>query len=59
MTARGGILTKQDLKDFHVSINEPIVIPISPGLIGYTTQAPSSGPVLAFILNILRSRKTF
>ena len=53
---RGSIITKEDLANYHVAIKEALPIEISDSLIGFTTHAPSSGPILSFILNILRGK---
>ncbi|CAF1420449.1 unnamed protein product [Rotaria sordida] len=51
---RGGIITKQDLADYQVDFDEALHIPLKNSLTGFTSQAPSSGPILIFILNILQ-----
>ena len=51
---RGGIITKQDLADYQVDFREALSVNINSSLTAFTTQAPSSGPILTFILNILR-----
>ncbi|CAF3355169.1 unnamed protein product [Rotaria socialis] len=50
----GGIITKQDLADYQVDFNEALSVNLNASLTAFTTQAPSSGPLLIFILNILR-----
>lgn len=50
----GGIVTKQDLADFEVDFEEALSVRLNDSLTAFTTQAPSSGPLLIFILNILR-----
>ncbi len=51
---RGGIITKEDLADYQVDFQDALTIHLNDSLTGFTTQAPSSGPLLNFILNILR-----
>ena len=51
---RGGIITKQDLADYQVDFREALTVHLNESLTAFTTQAPSSGPILTFILNILR-----
>ncbi len=51
---RGGIITKQDLADYEVEFREALNIDIDNISTAYTTHAPSSGPILTFILNILQ-----
>ncbi|KAH8409123.1 hypothetical protein KR009_008334, partial [Drosophila setifemur] len=53
--ALGGILTEQDLRDFRVrwETDGHIAAHVSGGYTLYSTPLPSSGPVLAFILNLM------
>ncbi|CAF0927283.1 unnamed protein product [Rotaria sordida] len=51
---QGGIITKQDLADYDVDFQEALSIDLKSSLTAYTTHAPTSGPILAFILNILQ-----
>ncbi|CAF1282486.1 unnamed protein product [Adineta ricciae] len=51
---RHGIITKKDLADFQVDFREALSIEMNATLTAFTTHAPSSGPILAFILNILQ-----
>jgi gamma-glutamyltranspeptidase/glutathione hydrolase/leukotriene-C4 hydrolase len=51
---RGGIITKQDLQDYEVDFREALSIDIGNLYTAYTTYAPTSGPILTFILNILQ-----
>jgi len=51
---RGGIITKQDLADYEVDFREALSIDINNNYTAYTTHAPSSGPILTFILNIFQ-----
>ncbi|CAF2653013.1 unnamed protein product [Rotaria sp. Silwood2] len=50
----GGIITKQDLADYQVDFDEALRVNLNDSLTAFTTKAPSSGPILIFILNILR-----
>ncbi|CAF1307416.1 unnamed protein product, partial [Didymodactylos carnosus] len=45
---------KADLQTYEVDVEEAIQIKLNDTLTGFTTAAPSSGPILAFILNILK-----
>jgi gamma-glutamyltranspeptidase/glutathione hydrolase/leukotriene-C4 hydrolase len=56
---RGGIITKQDLADYYVEFEEALNVTLNDSLTAFTTQAPSSGPILLFILNILRGIENF
>ncbi|CAF3967088.1 unnamed protein product, partial [Rotaria sordida] len=51
---QGGIITKQDLADYDVDFQEALSIDLNSSLTAYTTHAPTSGPILTFILNILQ-----
>jgi gamma-glutamyltranspeptidase/glutathione hydrolase/leukotriene-C4 hydrolase len=50
----GGIITKEDLADYQVDFRDALSVNLNDSLTAFTTQAPSSGPLLTFILNILR-----
>lgn len=50
----GGIITKQDLAEYQVDFQEALNVSLNESLTAFTTHAPSSGPILMFILNILR-----
>ncbi|CAF2748616.1 unnamed protein product [Rotaria sp. Silwood2] len=50
---KGGILTRDDLRQYKLDFSESIGVNLTNELIGYTSSAPSSGPILIFILNIL------
>ncbi|CAF1527772.1 unnamed protein product, partial [Rotaria sordida] len=50
---KGGILTQDDLRQYKLDFSESIFVNLTDKLIGYTSSAPSSGPILIFILNIL------
>ena len=51
---QGGIITKQDLAEYQVEYEEALSVTLNESLTAFTTHAPSSGPILIFILNILR-----
>jgi gamma-glutamyltranspeptidase / glutathione hydrolase / leukotriene-C4 hydrolase len=53
---RGGIITREDLVSYTVDLQEALSIDLNNSLIAYTSHAPSSGPILAFILNLLEGR---
>ncbi|XP_050301524.1 glutathione hydrolase 1 proenzyme-like isoform X2 [Anthonomus grandis grandis] len=50
---KGGIITAEDLINYEPEWQEPIKADLSGNQVLYTSPLPSSGPVLAFILNIL------
>jgi len=54
ITDKGGIISKQDLADYKVDFREALSVDIGDSLTAYTTYAPTSGPILTFILNILQ-----
>lgn len=54
---RGGIITKDDLAKYEIDYDEALNVTLNDSLTAFTTQAPSSGPILIFILNILRGYK--
>ncbi|CAF1456445.1 unnamed protein product, partial [Didymodactylos carnosus] len=54
---KGGIITKEDLKNYTVHFDEALAVKLNDSLTAYTTHAPSSGPLLVFILNILQGYK--
>ncbi len=56
---RGGIITKQDLAEYTVDFREALSVDINNLYTAYTTHAPSSGPILTFILNILQGISDF
>ncbi|GAB0087187.1 Gamma-glutamyltranspeptidase [Sergentomyia squamirostris] len=49
----GGIVTEEDLLQYKVRWGPPVKARLKSGYTLYTTPAPTSGPLLAFILNIL------
>ena len=51
---RSGIITKQDLADYDVDFRDALSVDIGNSSTAYTTYAPTSGPILTFILNILQ-----
>ena len=53
VNAHGGILTVDDLKDYRAILRKPIRTKLGSYEV-LNTPAPASGPVLAFILNILK-----
>lgn len=52
--AAGGIITMDDLVNFKVNWNEPTSTQLRDGNTLYSVPLPSSGGVLAFILNIMK-----
>ena len=50
---QGGIITEEDLRDYQVDVQEALSVDLNNTYTAYTSQAPSSGPILTFILNIL------
>ncbi|KAL7742787.1 hypothetical protein ACLKA6_019599 [Drosophila palustris] len=50
----GGIITEQDLQDYDVRWEEPLVSVFANGYNLYTTPLPTSGAVLIFILNVMK-----
>ena len=53
VNAHQGILTVEDLKDYRAILRKPIRTKLGSYEV-LNTPAPASGPVLAFILNILK-----
>ncbi|XP_055680915.1 glutathione hydrolase 1 proenzyme-like isoform X2 [Lutzomyia longipalpis] len=49
----GGIVTEEDLLEYRVRWEKPVTARLKSGYTLYSTAAPSSGPLLAFILNIM------
>jgi gamma-glutamyltranspeptidase/glutathione hydrolase/leukotriene-C4 hydrolase len=52
ITSTGGILTHEDLKRYEVIVKKPLVETYRNKTV-YTTQAPTSGPVLLHMLNLM------
>ncbi|CAF1048399.1 unnamed protein product [Adineta steineri] len=52
--AKGGIITKDDLASYTVDFREALSVDIGNSSTAYTTQAPTSGPLLTFMLNIMQ-----
>lgn len=52
----GGIMKKEDLANYQVDFREALAIHLNDSLTAFTTHAPTSGPILTFILNILRGQ---
>jgi len=50
---RSGIITKADLANYTVDYRPALSVTINNNYTAYTTHAPTSGPILTFILNIL------
>lgn len=50
----GGIITEEDFLDYRVRWGEPEIAQLNENHTLYTSPLPGSGPVLAFILNILK-----
>ncbi len=50
---KGGILQSDDLRQYRLDFQEAIQINLNDSLKGFTSSAPSSGPILAFILNLM------
>ncbi|CAF1417852.1 unnamed protein product [Adineta ricciae] len=50
---RGGILTLNDLRQYGLDFQEALSFNLNSSLKAFTTSAPSSGPILALILNIM------
>ncbi|GLG96417.1 Uncharacterized protein GBIM_03405 [Gryllus bimaculatus] len=50
-----GIITMDDLSNYTVKWEKPVTSQLSDGHTLYTVQLPGSGPLLAFIINILDS----
>lgn len=50
----GGIITAEDFADYKVTWGEPIESRMKNGEKLYTTPLPGSGPILVFIMNLLK-----
>ncbi|XP_049941993.1 scoloptoxin SSD14-like isoform X1 [Schistocerca serialis cubense] len=53
VTDLGGIMTMDDLRNYEIHWEPPVSAKLSGNVTLYTMPLPGSGPVLAFILNIL------
>ena len=53
---RSGIITKADLANYTIDFRQALRVTINNNYTAYTTHAPSSGPILTFVLNILEGR---
>lgn len=51
----GGILTAEDLKDYQVRWSKPVTTLLRNGKMLYTMPSPGAGPLLIFIINLLKS----
>lgn len=51
----GGVITKEDMNDYEPVWQEPISTSLPFDQTLYTVSLPGSGPILAYILNILKS----
>ncbi|KAK6625619.1 hypothetical protein RUM43_005918 [Polyplax serrata] len=49
----GGIITLEDMKNYRVQWDDPVVLKLSQGITLYSVPPPGSGTILALILNIL------
>jgi len=52
-----GIITKQDLANYTVDFHEAIAVEFNQSLTAFITPPPTSGIILAFIMNILKGKK--
>lgn len=50
---KGGILTKEDLRQYKIDFHQSISIPLNDSLKIFTSSAPSSGSIIVFILNVM------
>ncbi|CAF1275262.1 unnamed protein product [Adineta ricciae] len=50
----GGIITKEDLETYDIDYREAHCIEFDDRIRAFTTHAPTSGPILTFILNVLQ-----
>jgi gamma-glutamyltranspeptidase/glutathione hydrolase/leukotriene-C4 hydrolase len=49
----GGILTKEDLRQYKLDFQEALSVDLNNSLKAFTSSSPSSGSILLFILNIM------
>ncbi|XP_055911963.1 scoloptoxin SSD14-like isoform X2 [Eupeodes corollae] len=54
MKELGGIITEEDLLQYNVTWDPPVVVDLSSEYTMYTTPLPSSGAVLGMIMNIVK-----
>jgi gamma-glutamyltranspeptidase/glutathione hydrolase/leukotriene-C4 hydrolase len=57
--ALGGIITRSDLRNYDAGRAEALQVSLNKKLKIWTSHPPSSGPVLAMILQILRGMSSF
>ncbi|UJR24668.1 hypothetical protein I4U23_006041 [Adineta vaga] len=50
---KGGILTQNDLRQYGLDFQEALSFNLNTSLKAFTSSAPSNGPILALILNIM------
>lgn len=50
---RGGILTKEDLRQYKLDFHQSLPVSLNDSLKIFTSSAPSSGSIIVFILNIM------
>ena len=53
---RGGLVSRRDLRDYRVDIRPSLRVNFSDSFEALSTSAPSSGPLLLFILNVLHGQ---
>ncbi|KAF4527856.1 hypothetical protein B566_EDAN016501, partial [Ephemera danica] len=53
LKAMGGILTVEDMANYQVRFESPVTVGLMGNLTVYSMPAPSAGPLLALILNVL------
>ena len=51
--SKGGVITKKDLKRYEAISREPLITKLGEDTV-VTSPPPASGPILAYILNILK-----
>ncbi|XP_023929971.1 glutathione hydrolase 1 proenzyme [Lingula anatina] len=52
--AKGGIITRQDMRDYKAKEKKPLVLEMQNGMKVFSPRPPSGGAVYQFILNILQ-----
>ena len=55
ISTKGGVITKNDLKAYEAISREPLVTKLGDDTV-VTSPPPASGPILAYILNILKGQ---